>query len=80
MALADPGRILSMDKLVAAAANQLRGPQVHVVADPESRGQRRAGEKGSTTMAGGEGGGVGSGVTQRPNPGSGVPRASVFPP
>lgn len=47
MALADPGRILSMDKLVAAAANQLRGPQVHVVADPESRGQRRGGEKGA---------------------------------
>lgn len=43
MALADPGRILSMDKLVAAAAHQLRGPQVHVVADPESRGQRRGG-------------------------------------
>lgn len=34
MALADPGCVLSVDKLVAAAAHQLRGPQVHVLADP----------------------------------------------
>lgn len=33
--MADPGCILSVDKLVATAAHKLCRPQVHVVADSE---------------------------------------------
>lgn len=40
VALADPGCVLSVDELVAAAAHQLRRPQVHVVADSKDKGHR----------------------------------------
>lgn len=43
--MADPGCVLSMDKLVAAAAHQLRGRQVHVVADSKGRGDREGGRR-----------------------------------
>lgn len=43
MALTDPGCILSMDKLVAAASHQFRWSHVHVVAN--SGGGRKKGNR-----------------------------------
>lgn len=38
VALPDPGCVLPVNKLVTAAPHKFRGPQVHVVADPEDGG------------------------------------------
>lgn len=46
MALTDPGCILSVDKLVAAASHQLRGSHVHVVANSGGDRKEKAGGQG----------------------------------
>lgn len=45
VALTDPGCILSMDKLVAAAPHKLRGSHVHMVANSGGDRRKKVGER-----------------------------------